>query len=156
LAYKELTDLKLFEKLSSYQPVLCGTIPIEIDTDESDLDIICQCIDLDVFTEDIELHFSKKMNFSISRKRIGSQISVVARFLGTNFLIEIFGQNLPIEKQNAYRHMLIEAEILEKEGDNFRKSIIELKKKGMKTEPAFAKLLDLGGDPYLALLKYEV
>lgn len=156
LAYKELMDFKLFEKLSNYQPVLCGTIPIEIDTEESDLDIICQCTDLDAFTKDIELYFNTEKNFSITRKIIGSQMSVVARFQGTNFLIEIFGQNLPIEKQNAYRHMLIEAKILKKSGNNFRKRIIELKEKGMKTEPAFAKLLDLEGDPYLALLKYEI
>ena len=45
--------------------------------------------------------------------------------------------------------------ILEKEGEEFRKQIINLKEKGWKTEPAFAKLLGLKEDPYLELLNYS-
>ena len=51
--------------------------------------------------------------------------------------------------------MIKEFEILEKEGDEFRRKIIELKELGLKTEPAFAKLLGLSGDPYVELLKYQ-
>ncbi len=75
-------------------------------------------------------------------------MSVVAQFEGTNFLIEIFGQTLPVEKQNACLYMLIKAKILKRSDNNFRKAIIELKEKGMKTEPVFAKLLNLEGDYY--------
>ncbi|NJO90077.1 MAG: DUF4269 domain-containing protein [Chloroflexia bacterium] len=52
LAYKELVDLALFEKLADYQPVLCGTIPIEIDTDESDWILSVNAMILDVFTDE--------------------------------------------------------------------------------------------------------
>ncbi|WP_413531822.1 DUF4269 domain-containing protein [Empedobacter brevis] len=52
--------------------------------------------------------------------------------------------------------MLIEAKILEKLGKDFKNKIIELKRKGYKTEPAFSKLLEVQGDPYLALLEYEI
>ncbi len=51
--------------------------------------------------------------------------------------------------------MIKEYEILEKEGEEFRKQIINLKEKGWKTEPAFAKLLGLKEDPYLELLNYS-
>ena len=38
----------------------------------------------------------------------------------------------------------------------FRRQIIDLKKQGLKTEPAFAKLLALTGDPYVELLSFEL
>ncbi len=52
-------------------------------------------------------------------------------------------------------HMLIENEILIEKGIKFRKIIIDLKSNGIKTEPAFANLLGLTGNPYLELLKLE-
>lgn len=52
--------------------------------------------------------------------------------------------------------MLIEHQILQSENEDFRLKIIELKKNGYKTEPAFAKLLDLEGNPYHALLAYQI
>lgn len=51
--------------------------------------------------------------------------------------------------------MLIEHQILLKRGDDFKQQIIGLKLKGLKTEPAFAKLLGFKGDPYLALLNFS-
>ena len=51
--------------------------------------------------------------------------------------------------------MIIEAEILEEKGEDFRQKIIELKKSGIKTEPAFAQLLNLKGDPYEALINFK-
>lgn len=41
-AYEILTKYKIFEVLDYYSPILAGTIPIEIDIDGSDLDIICE------------------------------------------------------------------------------------------------------------------
>jgi len=41
-AYEILTKYKIFEKLDNYSPLLTGTIPIEIDIESSDLDIICE------------------------------------------------------------------------------------------------------------------
>ena len=70
-------------------------------------------------------------------------------------MFEIFGQNIPTEKQNAYRHMLIEKEILNERGIEFRNKIMELKHSGIKTEPAFAQLIGLTGNLYKALLKLE-
>jgi len=49
--------------------------------------------------------------------------------------------------------MLIEHKLLSTKGEKFRQDIIDLKNQGYKTEPAFAKLLGLGGDAYEELLK---
>jgi hypothetical protein len=50
--------------------------------------------------------------------------------------------------------MITEFRILQLRGEEFRHDIIALKKSGLKTEPAFASLLGLSGDPYEALLNY--
>lgn len=80
---------------------------------------------------------------------------MIANFQIDGFAIEIFGQNLPTRQQVSYRHMLIEYEVLIQKGESFRQKIIDLKKQGLKTEPAFALLLGLKGDPYQSLLNYN-
>ncbi len=151
-AYEVLTKLCIFEDLRAYQPLLTGTIPIEIDLPESDLDIICSCSDHTKFTEKLRSLYSSHNHFEIYTGTWNGVVSTVATFHVDEFEIEIFGQDCPSEQQNAYKHMIIEHAILCKKGDEFRKEIIELKKAGMKTEPAFAKLLGLDGNPYEALL----
>ena len=93
-------------------------------------------------------------DFDVKEKTIRNRLTVISRFTYQDFFIEIFGQNRPVKEQEAYRHMLIEYKILEEKGENFRQEILALKKKGYKTEPAFAKLLGLDGAPYKELLKY--
>lgn len=151
-AFKELYDLNIFKILEPYHPILAGTIPIGIDIPESDLDIICQCENHPAFSKKIQDHFSNQVDFNISTKEWNGIESTVARFKATYFEIEIFGQDIPTTQQNAYRHMIKEYEILNQKGDDFKSKIIELKRQGIKTEPAFAMLLGLEGDPYQALL----
>ena len=152
--YITLTDLKIFEILRPFTPVLTGTIPIEIDIDNSDLDIICFCKDLNEFKKFLIKSFDKQNNFEIHEKIIRNYKTIIVRFISRNFVIEIFGQDRPVDQQEAYLHMLIEYKILEEKGESFRKQIIKLKKQAYKTEPAFAKLLGINGDPYLELLNY--
>jgi GTP-dependent phosphoenolpyruvate carboxykinase len=49
--------------------------------------------------------------------------------------------------------MVVEYKLLKRLGEPARETIIELKKSGYKTEPAFAKLLHIPGDPYEELLE---
>jgi len=44
-AYQVLTDNEIIEKLAPYHPILVGTIPINIDIENSDLDIIFEVSD---------------------------------------------------------------------------------------------------------------
>jgi len=156
LAYKELNVLKIFQILSRYTPILSGTIPIGIDIPESDLDIICHCTDHEMFKLEIIKHFSHQKDFELKRITINGILSTVVRFKTDHFEFEIFAQNIPSEKQHAFKHMLKEHEILTSMGESFRNQVIQLKLKGIKTEPAFAQLLNLSGNPYTELLEYDL
>ena len=154
-AYEELTGLSIFEHLRDYNPILTGTIPIGIDLPESDLDIICQCSDHVALAETLKVWYGNKSNFKMQTTGQNELLATVATFQSGDFKIEIFGQDCPSVNQRAYRHMLIEHKILNSEDDTFRTEIMRLKGAGLKTEPAFARVLGLQGDPYEALLKYE-
>lgn len=155
LAYEVLKENRIMELLSVFDPILVGTIPIKIDIESSDLDIICFWNDKAQFMSKIQNAFGSKKDFKIWESNINGQETVIASFLIATFEIEIFGQNIPTKEQNGYKHMIIEHQILEENGEDFRREIIKLKQKGFKTEPAFAELLGLKGNPYLELLNYK-
>lgn len=156
LAYRELNELKIFQILGPFDPILTGTIPIEIDIPESDLDLICHCTDHEIFEHEILKHFSHQNGFAQKRITINSILSTVACFKTNHFEFEIFGQNIPTTQQNAYQHMIKEHDILMHLGEHFKDQVIQLKRQGIKTEPAFAQLLNLPGNPYTELLKYDL
>ncbi len=152
-AYALLKELSVFDKLSDYDPVLAGTIPIDIDIPDSDLDIICMCTDHSEFADTVTRLFGDERDFTVGEKIFNGVQSTVVKFTTDDFAIEIFAQNIPTCKQNAYRHMIIEHRILMDRDDEFRQEIIRLKQEGYKTEPAFAKLLGIQGDAYSELLE---
>lgn len=51
--------------------------------------------------------------------------------------------------------MIVEYILIDEYGKKFRQQIIELKRQGHKTEPAFGLALNLTGDPYMELLRFE-
>ena len=155
-AFEVLTQNKVLSNLAEFEPILVGTIPINIDIENSDLDIICYWKSKVSFLEKINLLFEKETDFSIRETLINNKESIIACFKIEDFEIEVFGQNIPTKDQNGYRHMLMEYQILQSKGDDFRSEIIKLKQKGYKTEPAFAFLLGLKGDPYAELLEFKI
>ncbi|MGO4771832.1 DUF4269 domain-containing protein [Flavobacterium sp. W22_SRS_FK3] len=156
LAYKTLKQHMILEILFEFNPILVGTIPIHIDIESSDLDIICYWKNKSDFINKISSAFQNKTHFKILETSINNHDAVVASFKVDDFEIEIFGQNIPTKNQNGYRHMIIEHQILESKGEDFRLEIIKLKQNGYKTEPAFGKLLGLKIDPYAELLDYKI
>jgi Domain of unknown function (DUF4269) len=154
--YQMLVNHQIMEKLEAYNPILTGTFPINIDIESSDLDVICYWENKGNFIATLTKLFAAEKDFHLHECLIKNQETIVCNFKVDTFEIEVFGQNIPSESQNAYRHMLIEHQILQSEGEDFRLKIIELKKNGYKTEPAFAKLLGLDGNPYQVLLAYQI
>ncbi|GAA0755735.1 DUF4269 domain-containing protein [Clostridium sartagoforme] len=151
-AFKLLTNIKIFNILKKYNPILVGTIPIEIDIYGSDLDIICEVYNINEFEQLILKKFSSFNKFKINK--VNDEVLTV-NFLIDDFEIELYAQNIKSTEQNGYKHMIIEDRILNLGGDLLKKKIIDLKENGLKTEPAFAKILNLKGNPYNELLKLE-
>ncbi len=151
-AYQVLQDLQVFDVLNDYDPVLVGTIPLDIDVEDSDLDIVCEARDLTRFEGEVAAAFGDESDFRVRRKLIGGWPSVVAKFCHGGFPIEVFGQARPVAEQNAYRHMVVEGRLLEIGGEKARRAIRQLKRAGLKTEPAFAQYFNLEGDPFQVLL----
>jgi hypothetical protein len=60
---------------------------------------------------------------------------------------------LPVLEQHGWKHFLIEQRLLSLGGNAFRGAIMNYRRNGTKTEPAFSAALGLTGDPYQALLK---
>ncbi|KFF13838.1 DUF4269 domain-containing protein [Flavobacterium hydatis] len=154
-AYEVLTSKEMLSKITEFNPILVGTIPINIDIENSDLDIICYWENKQKFIKKLNTAFGNESDFEIQQTLIDNKETIIANFKTQDFEIEIFGQNIPVNQQNGYRHMIIEYEILQTKGENFRQEIIKLKQQGYKTEPAFGLLLGLKGNPYLELLEYK-
>lgn len=152
--FQVLENHQIFQKLQIYKPILAGTFPIGINIDGSDLDIILETSELDTLKTLLTSEFQDQEQFSIDLIEINEIESLICKFQMEEFPVELFAQDQPTHLQNAYLHMITEFEILEKEDDEFRRKIIELKKQDLKTEPAFAKLLGLSGNPYVELLKF--
>ncbi|MEY8861263.1 DUF4269 domain-containing protein [Tenacibaculum singaporense] len=154
-AHKVLLELNIFELLKHFNPILVGTIPINIDVTSSDLDIICQSDNHEDLIKVVSENYGEFLRFEV--KTIPSYKNLKTTIITLEyktFPIEIFVQNKLPEEQDSYLHMLVEYQVLVKAGEEFRSKIITLKQQGLKTEPAFAKLLNLEGNPYEALLTY--
>ncbi|MNO16536.1 hypothetical protein D3C76_62170 [compost metagenome] len=153
--YELLQQHGLMEKLAHYKPILVGTVPLDIQIEDSDLDIICEVDDFDDFETLIRAEFQHYEKFSVIQRDVEGVHRIKANFQCEDWPIEIFGQGIPVLQQNGYRHMRVEARMLRLFGKDFKCRVHELKQTGCKTEPAFASILGLQGDPYKALLIYE-
>ena len=149
---KELWDFlqrwQFLKKLEAYHPVVVGTFPIDIDVPGSDIDICCEVYDEKKLREDLSFIFE---NLSFP-ERNGY---FLARTHCEGYDLEFYGEARPAVEQNGFRHMLVEARLLELGGEDFKNDIRDIKRRGIKTEAAFAQYLDLPGNPYQALLELE-
>ena len=151
--YQALSSIRIFEILAPYAPILAGTFPLGIEVEGSDLDIVCRADDLLEFRAVLEKHFGGFSGFSV--KYSGTNEVLTCDFRTGGFPVEIYASAQDPLDGNGYRHMRVEHRLLELFGESFRGKIIALKRTGVKTEPAFARVLGLDGDPYRAVLMLE-
>jgi len=143
----------ILENLAKFNPVVAGTLPIAVDTAKSDIDIFCQCSDLGEFSQVADQVFSGFEDYTRHDHAPTCHVgqAVVARFTCDGMPFEIFATDCPTSEQFGFVHMLVEARILTLLGKDFARKVRDLKQTGVKTEPAFAQLLGLDGDPYITL-----
>ncbi len=153
-AFSALQSLNVFSRLGGYDPVLASTHAIGLDTAESDIDIICEAPCLESFDATVREAFGGLPGFKATRSALPRPAST-ATFRFRDFAIEIYGDDLPVEQQNAFRHLMICHRLLQLCGPRLRAEIKQQRLAGAKMEAAFAQQLGLRGDPYSELLKLE-
>jgi hypothetical protein len=143
----------IMTKLAAFDPHVAGTPPLGIELPTSDIDILCESNDLNAFSTFLREVIGTLPDFSLHHH--ADLPAVIARFSADGWSFEIFGQPCPVSRQHGQRHFLIERRLLALGGPSLRDSVLRKRQDGLKTEPAFAALLGLSGDPYMALLALE-
>ena len=147
-AYAAIIELDLFSILSEFDPILTGTFPLALDMPDSDLDVACHAPDLDRFRDVVTDAYGGEDDFVVRQVQKQDLPAVVCNFRAKRFAFALSAQALPVEEQDAYKHMVAEARLLREGGEEALEAIRELRAKGLPTEPAFGQYFCLEGDPY--------
>jgi Domain of unknown function (DUF4269) len=153
--YREaLRRVGIMRVLVEFDPHLAGTLPLGVDLPTSDLDILCHAPEPEYFAAVVWTAFSGETGFSL-RQWLTVDGPVIAAFVAHGWSFEVFGQIKPVNEQNGWRHFIAERRLLRLGGSAFRAAVKNERLRGSKTEPAFASVLKLDGDPYLAILALQ-
>lgn len=137
--------------LAAFDPRVAGTFPLGIDVPGSDIDVLCHVLDAQAFARAAWEGFGAVPDFRMHQWANGER-AVVATFTMHGIPFGVFGSPVPVDAQVGWRHFEVERRLLAEGGAPFRDAIMAARRAGMKTEPAFAHVLGLAGDPYAALL----
>ncbi|WP_159997640.1 DUF4269 domain-containing protein [Roseomonas sp. 18066] len=144
----------LLSRLAAFDPHVAGTPPLGLDLPGSDIDVLCFAPDAIAFAAAVWDAFSEAPGFRMRQWRRGDR-PVVAEFTLEGWPVEVFGQARPVAEQHGWRHFRVESRLLAMGGPPFRAAVKRHREAGRKTEPAFALVLGLAGDPHQALLELE-
>ncbi len=147
--FTALKESKILEILQAYSPLVVGTFPLELATPESDIDIIIQIDPRESENLKAALAHYHDVHFSVT------DFTLSAQFEWNQVKFEVYGEIKPVFEQNGFLHFNIEERLLKYRTPEWRSALQALRNKGLKTEPAFAQLLNLSGDPFEALLKLQ-
>jgi Domain of unknown function (DUF4269) len=140
--------------LAQFDPHIAGTPPLGLDLADSDIDVHCHASDPMQFTLAIWTAFSSRPGFAVWQWVSGDR-PVVATFRAEGWTFELFGSPQPVQEQMGWRHFRVEQRLLSMGGTRLRTLVMDQRRAGLKTEPAFAAVLKLSGNPYQALLDLE-
>ncbi|VUD59247.1 hypothetical protein TDB9533_02628 [Thalassocella blandensis] len=100
LAKLALENSQVLALLAQFTPEVVSTIFVDLDTRESDIDIVCCSQDLQTFAAHFTSCFSQKDGFRL--KQTGDYC--VGRFVQNSFDIEVYTSSVPVVIQAAYCH----------------------------------------------------
>ncbi|QJE74459.1 DUF4269 domain-containing protein [Aerophototrophica crusticola] len=149
-AWAVLSRHRLLERLAPWPARLAGTFPLDLGVEGSDLDLLVEVTDLDAAAATLDQVFGADSNYARVHGTFTDGPAEVASFTLDGLTVEIFAQAWPVERQMGWLHLLAEARLLHARPDA-AEPLRALKRSGLKTEPAFACLFGLCGDPYAAL-----
>ncbi len=136
--------------LAAHRPQLVSTVLVGLHTESSDVDIVCEYRDPSSIRDTLR-QLRCFEGYALKER----DDHYLCQFHFQNWLFEIYASTTPVEKQLGYRHFKVMQRLVVLGGSAFQKSVQALKQQGLKTEPAIARLLQLEGDPYLAVLALE-
>jgi hypothetical protein len=147
-ALRVIRELRLWEHLAAYTPALAGTVPLGIDVEDSDLDVICEADNLTDFLRAVISLASVVNGLCFEEMELRHVPSMIVRFRYGGWAFELFAQPVPVARQYACVHLRVEERLLALGGKPARDAIRELKRDGWGTEQAFAVYFGIAGDPY--------
>lgn len=149
--YKDAIDRTgILDLLAPLDPQVVGTLPLGIALPDSDIDIVCHAPDPNAAVELIWTTFSPANDFTLYRWSARGR-PLIAKFEAEGWPFEVFVSSELVADQAGWQHFKVEQRLLDLGGFALRDQIMTLRAQGMKTEPAFATVLGLPGDPYTAL-----
>lgn len=141
-------QLRIRELLAPFDPVNVSSLASGLGLEGSDLDVACD-LRAPGFEEAARAAFGSHEGFEL--RASGGGRTLVA-FAGPGLRVELVGEPLPVERQQAYRHAVAHRCAVEAGGPALAAAVRELRRRdGLKTEPALAAVLGLPGDPYAAV-----
>lgn len=159
MVFEALHTSNILDDLKMFSPLIAGTFPLGIETPDSDLDILICHSDLEEALQLLKKLYGEKEHFKYSRFKSRESDSVCVQFTINQIDFEIFCQSIPSVQQYGYQHFLAEEKVinfgLNSELFSMKNELKRLKLSGLKTEPAFAFMLGLIGDPYEEVLKLQ-
>lgn len=149
-----LKRVGVLSALAQFDPHVAGTPPLGLDLADSDIDVLCHAPDPMQFLLVIWTVFGNYPAFA-ARQWVSGERPVIAEFSAEGWTFELFGCPQPVGEQIGWRHFRIEQRLLALGGTRLRTLVMEQRRRGLKTEPAFAAVLSLTGNPYQALLDLD-
>ncbi|MCY4265388.1 MAG: DUF4269 domain-containing protein [Gammaproteobacteria bacterium] len=150
-AMQALQQSSILGLLDGYSPTVVSTLWVDLATESSDIDVICEFHDPIDFKDDVQTSCQQFEAFHINSK----DDWVLASFEKDAFQFEIYGCNVPVKQQAGYQHFRVMQRLTMLGGVQFCEAVKFLKRQGLKTEPAIARLLGLSGDAYQAVAALE-
>ncbi|GAM05172.1 DUF4269 domain-containing protein [Novosphingobium sp. MBES04] len=147
-----LASSGLPDVLAAYDARVVGTFPLGLDVAGSDVDIVCHAPDAKAFAHELWARFAQSEHFAL-RQWVQGERAVIAQFSICDLPLEVFGAPVPVAMQAGWRHFEVERRLLALGGVAFHAAVREVRRTGVKTEPAFAQVLGLAGDPYARLFE---
>ncbi|MDH4440598.1 MAG: DUF4269 domain-containing protein [Rhizobium sp.] len=147
-------QLGILDALAAYGPQIAGTPPLGVETEKSDIDILCHAPQADAFLADVVALYGEISSFRVWQW-ISDDRPVIATFHAHDWDFEIFASPCPVAAQYGWRHFQIEKRLLALGGARFKTTVQLLKQQGLKTEPAFWSALKQEGDGYQGLLSLD-